>query len=126
MLATWAFACRYRFESVMKRLEENIQGDPSGTLMSLEEATRYVTGLPSASMDLGCTSLMHMLYNISRPCRCPEVHRVARVLREYRHSIRDFIQRFESYDQDYELLDPLTSKRFGSTSTPSNQLRWLE
>jgi hypothetical protein len=62
IVATWAFACRYRLESVLTKVEAKIQSRPLQMTSDLEAATAYASGLPSSSADLGLCSLMRMLH----------------------------------------------------------------
>jgi hypothetical protein len=85
VVATWAFACRYRLESAVKAVEAEVQTgrlrmtckvDKNGMVMTgsepmqlqpkLDEAVRYVSSLPSSSADVGLASLMRLLHNTSQ------------------------------------------------------------
>lgn len=59
--ATWAFACRYRLESVLKQVECKIQACPLTAMHCLEH---NALNLPASSADSVASSLARMLVNI--------------------------------------------------------------
>ncbi len=63
LIATWAFACRYRLEPVLKQVEAKIQARPLQTLEGLED---YAGSLPASAADLGISSTMRMLQTTTR------------------------------------------------------------
>lgn len=66
LLATWAFACRYRLDTVLKSVEAEIRTFPLKITGELDEALRYVSSLPSSSTDLGLRSLMSLLHSTTK------------------------------------------------------------
>jgi hypothetical protein len=66
LMATWAFACRYRLKPIMEKLEEEIQSSPQQMARGLDTALSYTASLPSSSAHLAVTSLTRMLHNTSK------------------------------------------------------------
>ncbi len=89
MMATCAFACRYRLESVLSDVEARIQAEPRATLGGLEEATTYAASLPASSADVGLASLMRVLHTTSSTVRPAAA--TQDTLREYCRVLRNCI-----------------------------------
>jgi hypothetical protein len=66
LMATWAFACRYRLEPVMEKLEVKITAQPLQMVTGLDRAISYAASLPSSSAALAISSLTRMLHNTSK------------------------------------------------------------
>jgi hypothetical protein len=65
--ATWAFACRYRLESVLKSVESKIEAGLHYELLEYGRGLdRYALDLPSSSSDLALCSLTRMLLAITK------------------------------------------------------------
>jgi hypothetical protein len=65
-METWAFACRYRLESVLKGVEAERHSLPFSMLCGRDEGVQYACGLPSSSADLALASLARMLHDASQ------------------------------------------------------------
>ncbi len=115
-MATWAFACGYRLESVLKEVEARIQAEPRATLGSVEEATTYAASLPSSSADVGLASLMRMLHVTSTVISPATQH----TLREKCSKIRDSFGHCygHSHRDACQALDELENLVLGEASSP--------
>jgi hypothetical protein len=58
---TWAYACRYHVESILKSVEARMMQLPSETFNDMAKATDCAANLPSSSAHAACSSLLRLL-----------------------------------------------------------------
>jgi hypothetical protein len=64
--ATWAFACRYRLESLLKEVECKIEARPKYELVEYGKGLdQYALSLPALSSDLALCSLSRLLLGVT-------------------------------------------------------------